>query len=1095
MTGTQTGKLLGTLRQLVAEPSVTCTDGELLERFAVRRDEGAFAALVRRLGPLVLGACRRVLHNAQDAEDVFQAAFLTLARKAAARSWQGSVAGWLYLTAYRLALKVRAETERRAARELRAPVRSSTDPLAEVTGRELCTVLDEELSLLPEKYRSPLLLCCLEGLSRDEAAQRLGWSAGALKGRLERGREMLRRRLIRRGITLSAGLVGLTLAGCARGAVARSLVSATVGAAGQPAAVSSQVLALSNAALRGLPALKFRMTAAVVLAVGVLGAGLGMGLSSLPEPREQPKSPRPAVAPVVTEPRELRLAEKDLYDDPLPAGVVSRLGTVRFRHEGNINSVAFSPDGKIIATGSLDNTLRLWDAATGKELCRFGEQNRPRFVAQIFCIAFSPDGKTVASGGNDNKVHLWDRASGAGRHLDAKDHGVVQALAFTPDGKTIASAHWNKDIVVWNTATGEAIHRLQGHQDKVLALVCSADGKLLLSGGADKTVRLWDTAEGKEVRKITTEMAVHGVALSPDGKLVAAGGSDKTIRLWDRATGAEVRQLVCREDWVFSVEFSPDGKTLAAATAHYAPDRNLPVGRLLLFDVASGTELRQLTKEDLHPTEAVAFSPDGKFIAAGGGHDCTLRLWDTAGKEVSPVGGHQGQIGTAVFTADARRALTTSTDGTIRLWDTATGKELRRFPGLFAHLLPDGKTLVTMSGGETPTVHIWDLGAEKERRHFSLPPSDVAMAVDPAGLTLAVPDKDHVIRLYDLATGAERGQLLGHRGRVHPLLFSSDGKWLASASFADHTVRLWDVAAKKQARSFEAGMVFSIAFSPDGSLLAAGGDDSGVRLCEAATGRVRLHLRDDKTFWARACSIHFSPDGRTLATGSMHGHLHLWEIATGQKRRSLDGDQDWVTAFAFSPNGRYLLTGGTDTTALVWDLRATVGTQPHLTEAALQALWADLAAADAAKAYQAIRTLATASPQAVPFLKTVLTPAPCGDEKRIARLVTQLDSDNFATREKAAAELEQLGEAVVPALRKVLAANPSLEVRRRCEPLLEKWDPAVPSGERLRIVRAVEALELAGTQEARALLQRLAGGGEGALLTREGREALRRTIP
>jgi hypothetical protein len=224
----------------------------------------------------------------------------------------------------------------------------------------------------------------------------------------------------------------------------------------------------------------------------------------------------------------------------------------------------------------------------------------------------------------------------------------------------------------------------------------------------------------------------------------------------------------------------------------------------------------------------------------------------------------------------------------------------------------------------------------------------------------------------------------------------------------------------------------------------------------------------------------------------MHSQVDLWEVATGKQRRRLDNDQGWVGAFAFSRDSCFFLTGGSDTTALVWDLHAVESGPRRLSLAALQALWSDLAGDDAARAYQAIRSLAVAPAQAVPFLRTVLTPAPRGDGRRIARLVTDLDSDDFATRQKATKELDKLGEAVVPALRRALAAKPPLEVRRRCESLLDKWDPSTPSGDRLRIMRTVEALEKAGTNDACELLRRLAAGGEGALVTREAQAALDR---
>jgi RNA polymerase sigma factor (sigma-70 family) len=292
MTGGQRTSLLSYLRARTApEQTRQLSDSELLGRFTAARDEAAFAALVRRHGPMVLGVCQRVLHDSHDAEDAFQATFLVLARKAACVPWQGSVAGWLHQTAHHLALRARAAALRRRTHEGRARPAAPTDPLAEVTLREAQQALDAELARLPEKYRAPIVLCCLEGAARDEAAQRLGWPLQMLKSRLEQGRALLRKRLQRRGIALAVCLAGVTLAEGAAPAVAPALAEATGRravqfAAGQVGVASTQVLTLAQGALKTMTATR-RTVLALVLLVAGLTAG-GGGLLAVPAGGERP---------------------------------------------------------------------------------------------------------------------------------------------------------------------------------------------------------------------------------------------------------------------------------------------------------------------------------------------------------------------------------------------------------------------------------------------------------------------------------------------------------------------------------------------------------------------------------------------------------------------------------------------------------------------------------------------------------------------------------------------------------------------------------------------------------------------------------------
>jgi RNA polymerase sigma factor (sigma-70 family) len=1102
MHSTGTGVLLRQLHQLSAVPGTARpSDQELLARFAAQRDEAAFTALVRRHGPMVLSVCRRALGNWDDAEDAFQATFLVLAAKAASEPWQESVAGWLHGVACRVARKARDAAARRRLREDCAPVRPAADLLAEINGRELRAVLDEELHRLPEKYRAPLVLCYLEGATRDEAARQLGWPLGTLKSRVERGRELLRRRLQRRGLALAVALSASALAadsapaaGLVRGTTDAALLTAARGAPAGP--VSAHALHLARGALHVMTLPRLQISIALMVAGGLVTAAVGLNARSTPTAPAGPPAPAAAEAPPA------RPAGRDLLNDPLPAGAVARLGTLRFRHAANINGVAFSRDGKALATSSLDNTLRVWDTATGKELRRFGDMNAEKFVAQLFCVAFSPDGKTVAAAGNGGRIFLYDRLTGAELHQLAGFDQPIQALALSPDGKLLASAGWDHHIRLWDVAGGTELRRLEGHTEHVQAVAFSPDGKRLASGSADRSVRLWDPATGQEVRRLDgLKKPVVCVAFAPDGRRVA-GGAEGAALLWDVATGKEVRRFRDGpgDEWVRGLAFSPDGRALAAGCGVYGADWDHIHGRALLWDVETGAVLRRFTRG--HGVfEAVAFAPEGKAVAAVGGHDSTVHLWEPAtGKELDPAAGHRGPVTRVAFTADGRALLTSGYDETVRCWDGA-GRVRWQVPGQAAWAGDDGQALTFVTGAAGVFLQTRDVERGTAGRRLLLHPGDRTAALSPDRRALASAGSDGTIRLWDVAAGTELRRLTGHDGRVRLLAFGPEGKVLASAG-RDNTVRLWDAAGGKELRRF-ASNGQDLAFSPDGRLFAWVGIDPaalprwGLHVYETATGKevpgLTTPADPEKLPEARrgVMAATFSPDGRVLATGT-GSEVYLWEVATGRERCRLQGHEGGVEALAFAPDGNRLASASSDTTVLVWDLRGGPPAAGPLSEETLKALGSDLADPDAAKAYRAMQALASAPGQGAPLLKRLLQPVPRVEADRLPRLLADLDSERFETRAEAAAELEKAGEAAELALRQALEKNPPVEVRRRLERLLDGLDARAASGDRLRALRAVEVLERIGTPEARAVLRQVADGAAQARLTEAARGALER---
>jgi WD40 repeat protein len=582
---------------------------------------------------------------------------------------------------------------------------------------------------------------------------------------------------------------------------------------------------------------------------------------------------------------------------------------IQLGHSQIIKAVVASADGRFIITGGLDRTARLWDAATGAELKVFTGH-----AGDVTALAFSPDSRFALSASQDNTARLWDLATGTQVGLfttpTRESRKGVSSVAFSPDGRFVLLGCWDTNAYLWEVQTRKLVKTFTGAMrftGFVSSVAFSPDGQKVLLGTGDNVSRLLDATTGLELQRFPAPAS-------------SAPGNKNFPPIPPRVKDGNV--------WVTSVAFSPDGRTVLTGSR----DRSAQ-----LWDVATGKPLRRFVghQQDI---SSVAFSPDGRLVLTAS-DDGTVRLWNAeSGTEVRRFRGHTGHVSGAVFTADGQTIVSASYDKTARIWNVSSGEQQQIFSGLSAEInaavfSPNGQFILTGSGSfdfaDANVAHLWDLQTGAETRRLLGHQEKVnTVAFSPDGQFALTGsgtgyDKEISVRLWNPSTGEELRRFEGHTGFIRRAVFSPNGRYLATGS-NDGTARLWDVATGKELKRFQGYMIgVGLAFSPDSRLFAVN-QAKDINLFDIETGNLLHTFTGHESF---VTSVAFSPDGRFLLTGSQDKTARLWDTNTGASLRQFTGHKgggispDWGDIFvAFSADGKSILTGSDDKTARLWDV-------------------------------------------------------------------------------------------------------------------------------------------------------------------------------
>jgi WD40 repeat protein len=545
-------------------------------------------------------------------------------------------------------------------------------------------------------------------------------------------------------------------------------------------------------------------------------------------------------------------------------------------HNDFITSVAYSQDGKYALSGSYDKTLGLWDVGTGRNIRLFKGHEEA-----ITSVVFSPDGKHAISGSHDTTLRLWELDTGKQIRIFKGHLSRVNAVAISPNGKYAISGSADTTLKLWEVATGQHIRTFEGHQMSIKAVTFDSTGRFALSGSRDKTIRLWEVATGQTLKTLEGHTSgVNSLSISPDGKYVISGGADRTLRLWELDTGKQIISVKGHKESINSALFSSDGRFVisigSVSTKLWAINTVQRENHVRLVRI-----FESFFKGKINAIKDTRFNPDGKYMASARS-DHTIRLWEVAtGRQIKILKGHQDTVNAVRFSPNGKMIISGSNDQTLRLWEFNTGKEVR----IFRHqnvvgsicFSPDGKFILSVSN-------------------------------------------DNTLRVWEVDSGKEVNVLLGHLSSIKSVGFSPDGKYALSGSL-DGILLLWEISTGKVLKTFRGhkDSINSVCFSPDGKYAATGSADNSVRLWHLFPNE-ELHFSESLLLghFNSVNEVVFSPTGRQLVSCSDDNTIRVWDIATGKELKTLLGHRAPVYSVAFGPDGKHIISGSEDGTEYLW---------------------------------------------------------------------------------------------------------------------------------------------------------------------------------